>query len=176
MLTVETGIGVTNANSYVELTYADAYHAEFGNADWAGYDNTTKENALIQASHSCDIQYGDKYRGILVPAQNTTRKLLFPRLPFRDLYGILWAAKVPHYILNAVCELALAKLAGVDITPLLNVDQMASSEETTVGSVTIKKSFSAAVPNQEVYTGMGKVEQILKPVLKSKSNNSVMFR
>jgi hypothetical protein len=172
---VESGSGITNANSYVDVTYADAYHAEFGNTDWASIGNTEKESALIQASQSCDIQYGDKYRGVIQPTQNSTRKLLFPRMAFTDLYGMLWSGKVPTYLLNAVCEMALTKAGGGDITPLLNSEVLDSSE-IKVGDVTVKKAFSHNAPQTELYTGMGKVEQILKPMLKSKSNNTVMFR
>lgn len=174
-LIVETGAGITGANSYVDRTYADAYHAEFGNTDWDGFEDDAKDAALIQASKSLDIQYGDRYRGQVVPSQNTTRQLLFPRLAFNDLYGTLWNAMVPTYLLNAACELALLKLNGADITPLVSTDTSIISE-VAVGSVRIKKQYSGAAPQQEIYTGMGKVEQILKPMLKSPTNNMVLYR
>ena len=44
-LVVENGTGVTGADSYVDLTYLDAYHAAHGNAAWDEYLEEDKEAA-----------------------------------------------------------------------------------------------------------------------------------
>lgn len=43
MLIVEDGTGIANADSYVSVAEADAYHVAFGNDLWAAIDPTKKK-------------------------------------------------------------------------------------------------------------------------------------
>ena len=45
----EDGTGLAEANSYVSVAEADAYHADRGNAAWIGEDSA-KQSALIKAT------------------------------------------------------------------------------------------------------------------------------
>jgi hypothetical protein len=48
-ITVEDGTGLPDANAYCDLAFADAYHADRGNAAWTG-DDAAKSAALIKAT------------------------------------------------------------------------------------------------------------------------------
>lgn len=56
-LIVPSGVELGNADSYVSLIYADAYHEAFGRTDWAGADDDRKEWLLKRASMMIDARY-----------------------------------------------------------------------------------------------------------------------
>jgi len=89
--------GAPDADSYVTLAEADAYHAGLGNTGWVGADDV-KQGALRRALQYVDTQY--RYRGERVDAGQS---LEWPRTGFDG---------IPQRLKDAQCEAALRALTG----------------------------------------------------------------
>lgn len=105
-LIVETGAGLTTAESYISVADADARHTALGNTAWTGLD-AVKEQALRRATQHMEGAYRQRWRGTrLMRAQ----ALSWPR------YGAVvdgWAVEstvVPIEVANACADLALRAL------------------------------------------------------------------
>lgn len=97
-LVVEDGAGLADAESYVSVASADAYHVAHGNPAWAAADDSAKEIALRNATAYIDARYA--FAGVQVVAGQA---LEWPRT------GFGWPLK---RVTDATCELALRALAG----------------------------------------------------------------
>jgi len=97
-LVVEDGTGLSDAEAYVSVADADAYHAQFGNANWAAATLASKESALRRAAQYIDTQY--RFRG---DPLNDTQALAWPRSTRP------WPVRA---VISASCELALPALDG----------------------------------------------------------------
>lgn len=104
----EDGTGVTGANSYCNVAYADAYFALAGNTTWAALDNTKKEQALYKGSQYIDIAWGS----------------VFPGSRWSETQGLAWPRKLccndavpsfPGSLQTACCEYAVR----ASVAPLL---------------------------------------------------------
>lgn len=100
---VEDGTGLTDANSYVEVDYADEYHSDRGNTAWTGTD-AVKQSALVKATDYIEQAYAGRWIG---DALTDDQSLSWPR----DAEG------VPDKLAQAVCLLALEALAGTSLNP-----------------------------------------------------------
>lgn len=65
-IVVETGTADPLAVSYITVANADAYHSARGNAAWATYNTTQKEQALVRGAQALDYLYGTRFSGIRV--------------------------------------------------------------------------------------------------------------
>jgi len=107
-LIVESGMGLTDSESYVSVSYADSYCASHGLTAWTGTD-AVKEVALRKATQYLDSMYDFKSERI-----SYTQALAFPR--------VLWNWDYPEMnrLRNACCELAVKALTGAlfsDVEP-----------------------------------------------------------
>lgn len=123
-LTVEDGTGLPNADSYVSLVDAAAYHTAMGNEAWDDALPAEQEAALRRATQYLDTRY--RWRGE----------------PLTDVQALAWprtAADWPvRAIKSACCELALRALAGS-----LYTDQSdAAVTRETVGPITVEYGHS----------------------------------
>jgi hypothetical protein len=104
-LVAETGAGLSNANSYADVAFADAYYAghPFYADNWDDLDPSTKAALLMAATRSLDGQYlWYGYRA------TTTQALEWPRARVRDLYDVLLPQDaLPVRLRQAVAEHAL---------------------------------------------------------------------
>lgn len=124
-LIVETGAIVAGADSYVDLAYADQYHADRGNAAWGSASIQVKEAALRNATQFLDMRYHGRWKGLKV---NPLQARQFPRAGIY-LGGLQGAAaealdggsagggwfpsnSIPEAVKHANCELGLRALAG----------------------------------------------------------------
>lgn len=73
-LIVEDGTGLPNADSYLSVADADAYHAAMGNTAWQPLASAEKEAALRRATQYLDTRY--RWRGQRL---TTTQALEWPR-------------------------------------------------------------------------------------------------
>lgn len=73
-LIVEDGTGMPDADSYLSVVAADAYHAAVGNAVWQPLPAADKEAALRRATQYLDTRY--RWRG---EPLTTTQALAWPR-------------------------------------------------------------------------------------------------
>jgi hypothetical protein len=99
-LTIETGAGIPNANSYATVSQARAYAAARGLTLPAS--DTAVEAALVMA---CDKLQTYRYRGSRV---DTAQALQWPRedVYLDDSTAPLDSASIPAELLQAQCQLA----------------------------------------------------------------------
>ena len=170
-LIVEDGSKPANANSYVSLAEADAYHAAYGTLDWPGEESSEeKKQSLILATQSVDLLYGPRYLSFIYP--DSPQSLLFPRAWFTDNNGVVVPDNtIPPCLKNAVCEVALMSLQGIDIFPLASSANYIKAESVKVGGVAIEQEYWLP-KTQESYESFGKVDLLLYPILKSKGGSS----
>lgn len=106
-LTVENGTGLVDADSYVSLVDAAAYHTAFGNTAWAAAaSDAIREVALRKATRYIDSRY--TYRG---DQRTSTQSLVWPRVGYGtdEVYDNgQWPVSRLH---RACCELALLSLS-----------------------------------------------------------------
>jgi hypothetical protein len=103
---VEDGMIVTDANSYVTVAFADAYHNARGNSAWTGTD-AVKESALIRATDYIEQVYSGRWIG---HQQSDNQDLSWPRTflhPFLSSNDYHVSGQIPKSLKQAVCVLAL---------------------------------------------------------------------
>lgn len=93
MLVIENGTGMTDAESYVDVAYVDAYFLKRGSTEWDAVTN--KEAQIIKAMDYFESSYSFKGEKL-----NENQALSFPRL----INGVV---EYPTRIKNSICELAL---------------------------------------------------------------------
>ncbi len=108
---VEDGTNVTDADSYVSVSYADDYHSNRGNTAWTGTD-TVKEQALIKATDYVQQRYNGKWQS--TPTY-TNQSLDWPRFNVKNVDS----NEIPNRLKQAVCILALESFT-TDLNPVLD--------------------------------------------------------
>lgn len=146
-LVVEDGTVVAGANSYVDMSYADAYHSSRNNVAWlegASSPDTAREGALIRATQWLDATYKSRYPGLRL--QGRTQPLQWPRSGAYDVDGNEIAEdEIPQEIMAATCEAALRELSSPgSLAPDYNNSQRVVSEKVGDLAVTYSDSTSAA--------------------------------
>ena len=123
---VENSSGLTDANSYADVDYADSYFLDRNNTTWSALTTTQKEALLILGTDYIETTYYDSFKGVML---NNLQALQFPRV---DAYGL-----DINYdrVKKAVCELALRANDGD-----LNKDIDKQAIEETVDVITTKYS------------------------------------
>lgn len=98
---VESGAGLSNANSYVSVADADDYHTLRNNTGWDSLSDEVKQASLLYATSHIDARYSwPGYVG------NVNQSLGWPRTSAYDKEGRILSS-VPQKLKDAVCELAL---------------------------------------------------------------------
>ena len=130
-LLVEAGAGLADANSYLSVEQADAYHLARGNRRWNAAGPDDKQAALIRATQYLDVAYR------------------FAGAPSRPTQALAWprdgALVVPALVLSAAAELALRALDGPllpDTTGTATTGGQVIQE--TVGPITVKYASGSA--------------------------------
>lgn len=114
-LVVEDGTGITGANSYASVEFADAYFAERGNVVWEAIESTSdKERYLIQATDYIELVFGRRFIGDMVA---TDQALSWPRY-YASPYS---HTVIPIVLQKATAEYALRAIDG-PLLPDLTVD------------------------------------------------------
>lgn len=138
-LVPENGTGLTNADSYVSVTEADAYFAASGIGEWALAAEAEREVALRRATAYMDSRYS--FRGERL---RQMQALAWPRRG----YG---SAEVPEVgqwpvkpVANACCELALVALRNQPFYIPQATASLAEREQVTVGPITVKYAITTA--------------------------------
>lgn len=142
-MTIDATVGGISANSYVDLTYADAYFTNrVGSiAPWTEAVQATKEGALIQSTRVIDSNFiwiGDIF--------TDTQALRWPR---ENAYDIdereIATTVIPIPIKDAVCELALFILTSSGYDAEVN-----DLNKIRVGPITLDfddRAVSKSIPN-----------------------------
>ena len=147
-LVIENGQGLSNAESYVDVDYVDAYFLKRGLTQWASLTN--REQLIIRAMDYIENNY--TYQGTKLVS---TQALQFPRL-------INGETVYPIALKNAVCELALKSNEE---------DLLADTDKTTIREKvgTLEVEYD---PNQDNIKSYNYVNKLLAPYLVSTSSFS----
>nr|DAK26988.1 MAG TPA: Putative Head Tail Connector Protein [Caudoviricetes sp.] len=133
-LVVEDGYGISDANSYVTVRFADDYLAYRTDFDWSTRTIEQKQAALVQATAYVDARYGRLFAGRVA---TPTQALAWPRS------GAGYDNTLPVVLKRAVVLYA----AYAAVSPLAPAPAMAGGlaqgivTEKTVGP--ISKKFAA---------------------------------
>jgi hypothetical protein len=122
-LIIETGAGLVDAESYISVADATAYHAARGNAAWANLaSDTVREQMLRRATDYMEAIYRPRWAGV---RKLTAQALSWPRynVPIKDVPITQYypSDAVPAAVAHACAELALRAIKGElapDIGPL----------------------------------------------------------
>lgn len=107
-LIVETGAGLSNANSYVDTDYADAYLTNKGTPqEWT--DAADTDAALIASTQYIDAIYSARWFGY---RQLYSQALAWPRINVLDRDGFI-VTGVPRKLKEATVEIAIKILQGL---------------------------------------------------------------
>lgn len=137
--TVETGDGLSNANSYVSVAEADSYHLSRNNTDWAKLTNTKKEAALLYATSYIDAKFD--FPGYI---KLSTQSLAWPRSSAYDNENRTLTG-VPNKLKEAVCELALVHATEEKINATFDRGGEVKSEQIGPIEIVYKDSAPAGV-------------------------------
>lgn len=131
-LTVEDGTGLENADSYLSVADADAYHTKYGNTTWTGLESD-KEIALRRATQYLDRRFDGRWLGTRVRERQA---LAFPRYGIEDADGFLLRNdELPKKLEEACAELALRALVGTDLMPDITEPGTIKSEAVRVAEI-----------------------------------------
>ena len=138
----EDGTGVLNADSYVSVAEADAYHSLRGNDAWGLIGTETKEALLRKASDYIT----DKYRGAFIGNVYYNGNILaWPRFSHEIRYYNLLSVGVPLEVRQATAELAL--IANTEnLTP--NISR--GKKRVKVGSIEVEYDGNSPMQTQFV--------------------------
>jgi hypothetical protein len=106
---VETGAGLSNANSYASVSAADSYVSDRGITGWASLTQTVKEQSLVKATDYLEATYRGAWKGNRV---SETQSLSWPRYNV-IVDGFNFPANVvPTQVVNACIEMAIRASLG----------------------------------------------------------------
>lgn len=134
--TVETGTGVTNANAYIDVAYADAYFTDRGITAWTAALTPAKQIAIIKATDYIETRWGRRFLGS-GPLLDT-QGLSFPR---RDTF-----TGIPEGLKRATAEYAVRALTD-ELMPDPTTDAsggMIIGNRQKVGPIETEVTFSAS--------------------------------
>lgn len=147
---VEDGTGLANAESYVSVANADAYHASIGNSTWTGTD-PVKETALRRAVRYLDGSYRLRFKGI---KNKSTQALEWPRAGVIDPSGWVQSSiALPAVLISATCEAALRELVSPNsLQPDLARGGAILSTELVAGPVSTSTTYASGADPSDVIT------------------------
>lgn len=144
---VEDGTGKADAESYISVAEADAYHAKRLNTAWADFDTATKESLLIKATEYMVSTYRGMWYGYTVKAEQA---LDWPRYEVPDgRAGYIDSDIVPTEVKKACAELAL-KANAADLAP--DLEQAVKREKVDSIEVEYESSSSQSPRYQAVFS------------------------
>ena len=131
---VEDGTGLSNADSYVSVEFADNYFSARGVTAWASLTQAKKEQALIRATDFIDSIY--QWHGKKATSEQALR---FPRVNLTDYEGML-VIGIPNCLKQAVCDASMLSVNGTELFQTKNENGDVVSETITTLSFTYSKS------------------------------------
>jgi hypothetical protein len=184
--TVETGLIVANANSYVTTDEADLFFENSGDTVWAGASDENKEYALVAATRYLQQKYRLRWKGARMDA---FQALDWPRrgvdVPdFFDPYytnafvpvNFMNSAFIPTNVIPAEVKAAQCLLARatMDSTGAPTIVLQAS-----LGRVTkreklegLEVEYADSAAGQRQLTVYWDAQEIIRPFLKAESLNT----
>jgi len=162
-LVVEDGTGLSTAESFVSVSYADSYHSARGNDAWGAAATADKEEALRRASG----YLSDAYRWPGYRVKPREQALMWPRFDVYDAENYpVDSDAIPVEIKKATAEVALKELSspGSMAPEYTGADGAAPVKSEAVGSLKVEYDTSrmTAESNRPVLLV---VKDILRPLL-----------
>lgn len=154
-LIVEDGTGLTNAESYLSVVDATAYHTKMGNsAAWAAVGIESVQEAMLRrATNYLRSRYYAMWQGTpIAPFQ----RLDWPRwgVPTRNGYNAIASNEVPEEVKDACAELAL-KASTTELMP----DSNQAIKREKIGLIEVEYDQYSAPPS------FSSVDSMLAPLL-----------
>lgn len=140
---VENGNGLSNANSYVDVDFADDYFSTRGYSKWATLTEGTKEVLLIKATDYINNAF--KWNGKKLTSEQSLR---FPRQNLTDYEGSKIEG-IPVAIKESVCECAKLIETGVEMFITHETNGVVTSER--IGELSFTYDVSKAVKDCSLY-------------------------
>lgn len=164
MLTIETGAGLPNADSYASVAQADTRCSALGVTDWAPRADADKEVALRNATQFMLATYRSRWAGRRV---YQAQALDWPRWNVVvDNFPVL-STVVPAEVVNACIDLAARAAGGVELMP----DLERAIKQDTVGPITT--IYEDGSPERPRYTA---VDGMLAPYLCGSGTSGKLVR
>lgn len=113
-LTPEDGTGLSNADSYCTIAFADDYLAARGFSLWATMSDTEKEQAIRRATDYMTQAYGTRWAGTRLTA---TQALDWPRYSVPDSANGYYSSTVVPALVVKACVVLSFKAAAGDLSP-----------------------------------------------------------
>ena len=112
-LIVEDGTGLSSADSYAPISYANAWHEARGRTDWVDGDDDLKDAAMRRAADYLDKRFGRRFLGY---RSNQNQALEWPRYDAfdRDQFPL---SGVPQQLKRAQVEYALIAFRQGELAP-----------------------------------------------------------
>ena len=107
VLTVETGAGLADAESYATVAEFKAYAGKIG-YDYSDYTDTQIEQALRRATTWLDARYASTFQGIWT---TSTQALQWPRSGVLYRLTSIDSDEIPSKLKDALCEAVWRELA-----------------------------------------------------------------
>jgi hypothetical protein len=164
-LIVEDGTGLSNAESYCSVAYADTRHANNGMTVWTLLSTDEKEQALRRATQYMLSAYRQRWTGYRVKV-DPMQALDWPRYGVEVDHFPVHFDTVPADIQNACADLALKAGAG-DLAP--DLSQGVIREK--VGP--IETEYNRGSPQ---FTRYRAIDMMLAPYLTGGSSRAVLVR
>lgn len=138
----EDGTGLANANSYVDVAFADQYFLDRGITTWTGVD-AVKQSALVRATDYVENRYSEKFMGCKF---SDAQALHFPTDSGNtdDVTGDKIPDPMPVKLLKAICEYAVRALSA-ELAPDPTTDvtgQRVQAKTETVGPITESTTYA----------------------------------
>lgn len=171
-ITVETGAGIVNANSYAEVADADTWIADNGaNASWAAASPAQKEAALKEATRYLDTVYD--WKGLIVyptlAGSDYGQETAWPRSGVQDDEGRTVPNNlIPRTLKAALYLLAIESLAGTLITSDVTNPGFVKKEKLDVLEVEYSDSPNVNTSKQRDFV---QVDRMLIPDLATGKKN-----
>ncbi len=158
---VETGAGLSTANSYLSVADADAYHTDHsGSTAWSGASEADKQKALRLGTQYLDVRYDGRWKGT---RSNDDQALAWPRANVVDSDGyILDSDDLPERLENAVAELALRVIGGDTLLDDIDEPATISSESVTAGPIQFSQQFTGG---KSQVKGYPLIDGLIRPLI-----------
>lgn len=163
-LIVEDGTGLADAESYATVEYATAYHAKFGNTDWALASEPEQEVALRKGAQYLDLTWKKRWKSTRA---NEDQALDHPRLAYCDDDGfVVESTDMPTPLLDANCEAGLLALSE-DLLPDIDEPGTIEAESVKVGPIEESFQYAGGKSQTKQYT---KIDRLIAPLIDAGGN------
>lgn len=150
----EDGTGLSTANSYASVAYADTYFLDRGITNWTG-TNSDKQYYLIRATDYIENVFGTKFKG--ERKFPDVQALSFPRDKLSDLTTAEIDLGIPNNLIKATVEYALRARASTLLPdPTIDVSGLiVQSLKEKVGPLEVDTSYAVS--------GSGSIAVLIRP-------------